>query len=106
MWDLHIEKGEGYGTKEDTYANLRATAWLGLPAWKFCLVRASDKWARIQNHVQKGDIPGDSLENDIRDMAMYLLYAHILYLEEEGVFQAVEDIQTVEIGPKSPLDFS
>lgn len=80
-WELHVEKGKGYGTDEDTFANLRGSEWLGFPAWKMCLTRASDKWSRIQNHVQKGDIPGDSLHNDLRDMAMYLNYAEILYEE-------------------------
>jgi hypothetical protein len=82
-WELHQEKGAGYGTEQDTFANLRGGEWLGMPAWKMCLTRASDKWARIQNHVRKGDIPGDSLHNDLRDMAMYLNYAEILYEEEQ-----------------------
>jgi len=82
MWELHLEKGEGYGTEEDTYANLRGAEWIGLPAWKMCLVRASDKWARIQNHLTKEVIPGDSLDNDLRACAMYILYAKILYEEE------------------------
>jgi len=85
QWRLHQEKSAGYGTPEDPFRNLRATEWLGFPAWKFCLVRASDKWARIQNHVKGMEdgkpIPGDALENDMRDMANYLGYAKILYEE-------------------------
>jgi hypothetical protein len=78
MWALHQEKAEGYGTAADPLANLRGGEWLGFPAWKMALMRASDKWMRIQNHLQKGEIPGDSLHNDLRDMAAYLLLAELL----------------------------
>ena|SRR5215213_7842138 len=81
QWELHKEKSAGYGTEDDPFANLRSTEWIGVPAWKMCLVKASDKWFRIQQHLAKGVIPGDSLENDLRDMANYLGYAKILYEE-------------------------
>lgn len=85
MGELHRQKAGDYGDRaEDPLANLRASAGLGVAPWLGALMRAGDKWSRIQNFATHGYlIDGEKVYDDMRDMAAYLLLAIILKEEAD-----------------------
>jgi hypothetical protein len=87
---LHDEKSIGYGTSEDPLANCRASERWGVPGWVGTMVRASDKVQRLQSFVQKGSLPFESIEDSLRDLAVYAVIALVLF-EQERV-QSAHDL--------------
>jgi hypothetical protein len=81
---LHDEKSIGYGTSEDPLANCRASERWGVPGWVGTMVRASDKVQRLQSFVQKGALPFESIEDNLRDLAVYAVIALVLFEQERG----------------------
>lgn len=78
---LHDTKRRDYGRPLDPYANLRASADWGIPAWIGALVRATDKLRRLQTFAQRGILVNESVEDSLLDLAVYVLIALELYRE-------------------------
>lgn len=82
---LHIQKAMDYGVRGgDPLANLRASSELGVPPWKACIIRASDKWQRIKSFMLNGSLANESLEDSLKDMSAYLDLALVLKREEDA----------------------
>ena len=56
---------------------------MGIPAWKGCLVRLSDKFSRLCSFAKKEqyEVKDESIEDTLKDLAVYALIAVILYRE-------------------------
>jgi hypothetical protein len=84
IYKLFLKKGADYGCKEDHYDNIRksARAWMpDKPEWVSALVRQGDKLIRIQNFLKNGKLENESVEDSLRDNAVYALNALAMYLE-------------------------
>lgn len=82
MSELHNKKGSDYGSGTDPYANVRAASEFGVPAWLGTIVRLNDKITRIKSFTRKGNLANESLEDSLKDIAVYAVIAQILYREE------------------------
>lgn len=82
LGDLHDKKQKDYGTPADPFANVRASADFGIPAWVGSMVRANDKMVRIQKAAKGGQLSNEALEDSLRDLAVYAVIG--LCLLEEG----------------------
>jgi len=81
--ELHNKKNSDYATDEDPLSNLKLCTQFGIPAWKGCLVRMSDKWSRITQLSQKeASVIEESIIDTLKDLATYSLLCVILYEEE------------------------
>ena len=86
MKDIHIRKNAGYGGKDDPWKNFREAVELDVTASKGCLIRMSDKWARIKSlsRNRANDQVGESLQDTLIDLANYCLIEICLLEEEEN----------------------
>lgn len=79
---LHEKKGADYGSEEDPLGNLRAAEKFGIPAWVGTVLRANDKMARIQRFVNRRQLRNESVEDSLRDLAVYAILGLQLYREQ------------------------
>jgi hypothetical protein len=79
--DLHDKKGRDYGTDGDQYANIRASQEFGIEPWIGACLRLNDKVQRIKTYVIKGKLENESVEDSLRDIAVYALNALVLFKE-------------------------
>jgi hypothetical protein len=83
--DLHVSKSAGYGCPDgtDPLLNIRRGAeFVGIPAWQGAMVRLSDKVTRLAVFNKTGNLPHESVEDNLLDLASYSLLALLLYREE------------------------
>jgi len=87
MAEIHEIKNKGYGLG-DPLGNFRECERFGVPAYKGCLVRLSDKVSRIYNLVKNMENPEyqdainmESIEDTLLDLANYSLLCIILFRE-------------------------
>ena len=99
---LHRNKNAGYaGDSPDPWANFRMSEAFGVPAYKGCLVRMSDKYIRVTNLVKNpdNDKVGENIIDTLFDLAAYALIAICLLEEGYGIQeqqeQPVRDISEV-----------
>jgi len=88
MKDIHIRKNAGYaGDCPDAFKNFRESEDFGIPAFKGCMVRMSDKWSRIKNLTKNpdNDMVGESIKDTLIDLSNYCIIAYCLYEEEEAI---------------------
>lgn len=78
---LQEAKGQDYGSETDPLANIRASEMFGLPAWLGSIVRANDKVNRIATFARRGTLVHESVEDSLRDLAVYAIHALRLYRE-------------------------
>ena len=81
--ELHDRKNADYATSQDPFSNFRECERLGVPAWRGCLVRMSDKWCRICNLVKTGECRNEPIEDSLMDLAVYSLICLLLYQDEK-----------------------
>ena len=79
---LQDRKQQDYGRTADPFANVRASEQFGVPAWQGAAMRANDKMIRIQSFAMKGDLANESLEDSLRDLAVYAIIALVLREEQ------------------------
>lgn len=84
MIDLHTKKGADYGREGDPYANVRASEAFGVQPWVGALIRLNDKIVRLQSFIAKGRLENESVEDSIKDIAVYAVIMRILYDEAKG----------------------
>lgn len=81
--EIHSNKNHDYAN-EDPLSNFRISEKMGIPAWKGCLVRISDKFSRICNFAKKEELKtkDENIEDTLKDLAVYSLICIILYREK------------------------
>jgi hypothetical protein len=84
MRELHIRKAADYGRGADPFANVRASADFGIPAWVGVMIRANDKVHRIKSFLANGNLKNESVEDSLMDLAAYSLIALVLYREGQA----------------------
>jgi hypothetical protein len=89
--ELHDRKQEDYGLESDPFANVRSSEDIGIPGWVGALIRAGDKFRRLQKAARGGTMANESVEDSFMDGVVYLLIGLILY--REYVTEQVEDEQ-------------
>jgi len=82
--DLHDKKGTDYGTPEDPFANVRGATDFGLPAPMGAFIAMNDCMQRIKSFCKNNKLENESLDNSLRDMAVYSLIGLVLWEEEEN----------------------
>ena len=80
---LHSNKNHDYSGEGDPFQNFKESEKMGIPAWKGCLVRISDKFSRICNFANSEEllVKDESVEDTLKDLAVYALICIILYRE-------------------------
>lgn len=81
---MHDAKNADYGRDEDPYANVRASEDFGIPGWIGALCRGNDKMRRLQRYAKSGSLKIGGPEDDLVDLAVYLIIAILLFREEQG----------------------
>ncbi len=86
LGELHDKKQADYGTDEDPFNNIRASAkeW-GVPAWMGAMMRGTDKLRRLQKFADTGELANESVLDAFNDLAVYAVIARVMYEEEEGL---------------------
>ena len=84
LGDLHDRKQSDYGTDDDPFYNLRASTAFGLEPWVGAMVRLNDKINRVQSFIRKGELANESLEDSLRDIAVYAVIAQVLLEEAQA----------------------
>ena len=84
LGELHDRKQADYGSAADPFHNVRSSSDFGIPAWVGAMIRANDKVTRIKNFVRKGNLQNESVEDSLRDLAVYSIIALVLLEEENG----------------------
>lgn len=79
--ELHDRKQRDYGTDSDPFANVRASAELGIEPWRGVVNRMGDKWSRIKQFCKRGTLANEGFEDSLLDIAVYALIGLILYRE-------------------------
>ena len=84
MADLHSRKNHDYAGTKDPLKNLRACVRLNLEPFLGVLVRLQDKWSRLEEFVNSGQlmVKNESVIDTLMDNAVYSLLAIILYEEQ------------------------
>ena len=72
MRELHCKKAADYGRGQDCFANVRASADFGIPAYKGVLIRMNDKMHRIKSFCLNGKLENESFEDSLKDLAAWL----------------------------------
>lgn len=80
--DLHDKKQNDYGKDGDPLANVRAAEEWGVDSWVGAGIRMTDKIRRLQKAATGGTLKNESVEDSLRDIAVYAIIALILF--EEG----------------------
>lgn len=85
MADLHSRKNHDYAGENDPLKNLRACERLNLEPFLGVLVRLQDKWSRLEEFVNSGQlmVKDESVIDTLMDNAVYSLLAIILYREQQ-----------------------
>lgn len=103
LGELHDRKQADYGTDEDPFANVRATAQWGIPAWQGALIRLNDKVMRLKSLARNGKLYNEAAEDSMRDIAVYAIIALVLWEQEQAestTFMPGEVIQYIPPFPK------
>ena len=81
MVDLHNRKNKDYAGEEYLSNFMMCEKHMGILGWKGCIIRLSDKMARIMNIARTDEISvGDETITDtLTDLAVYAIITRILY---------------------------
>ena len=82
---LHEAKDADYAGGEPL-SNFKRCEQFGIPAWKGCLIRLSDKYARMVSLVGndgRHEVPGEGLDDTLRDLAVYSVITLALLSENQ-----------------------
>lgn len=79
---LHSLKATDYGSDDDPFANIRASANSGVEPWRGAWVRASDKVFRMNRYCNRGSLANEGVTDTLEDLASYCLITSILHAEQ------------------------
>lgn len=77
--EMHRRKGADYGTKQDFFANVSASANWGIEPWVGAMMRVSDKVARLQSAAKGSTLRNEGIEDSLLDIATYSIIAVCLF---------------------------
>jgi hypothetical protein len=82
MKRIHDSKNSDYAG-DDPLSNLKLSEMAGIEPWKGVVVRLGDKYSRLCNFAKKGkfEVKDESVEDTLKDLAVYGILALILYRE-------------------------
>lgn len=83
MKEIHSDKNHDYSGENDPFKNFKMSEIMGIPAWKGCLVRISDKFSRLCSFANKEEykVKDENIKDTLMDLAIYSLICSILYDE-------------------------
>ena len=78
--EIHSSKNHDYAG-EDPLSNFKLSEKMGIPAWKGCLVRMSDKISRLWNFAktEKLTVKDENVCDTAIDLAVYSILFVLLY---------------------------
>jgi len=81
MVELHDRKNHDYAGSEYLSNFLMCEKYIGVPAWIGCIIRLSDKMARIMNIARTDEISvsDETITDTLTDLAVYAIITRILY---------------------------
>jgi hypothetical protein len=81
MVDLHDKKNRDYAGNEYLSNFLMCERHIGVPAWIGCIIRLSDKMARLMNIARDDEISvsGETVADTLMDLAIYAIISRIFY---------------------------
>lgn len=82
--DMHDRKGSDYGSQEDPFSNVSASAQWGIPPWVGAMMRANDKVVRLQAAARGSTLRNEGIEDSLLDIATYSLIALCLFRRESN----------------------
>jgi len=84
--EIHSNKNHDYSGEGDPFRNFKMSEEMGISAWKGCLIRMGDKYSRLCSFAKKQEykVKDESIEDTLKDLAIYSLICLILYREKEG----------------------
>lgn len=85
--ELHDKKQQDYGSDADPFANVRATESWGIPAWVGATIRLGDKVQRLKSMWRNSELANESVEDSLRDIAVYALIGLVLWEEQNAALQ-------------------
>lgn len=84
LGELHDAKQADYGTDVDPFANVRGSNEWDVAPWVGAMIRATDKVRRLQSFVHNGRMRNESVEDSLRDLAVYAVIALVLWEEQQA----------------------
>ncbi len=81
MVEIHDKKNRDYAGEEYLSNFLMCEKHMGIPGWKGCIIRLSDKMARIMNIAKTEEVAvsDESMTDTLMDLAVYAIITRILY---------------------------
>lgn len=79
LGELHDRKQVDYGRGDDPFSNVRSSEEFGIPAWVGAMIRGNDKMSRIKSFISNESLKNESLEDSLRDLAVYAVIALVLF---------------------------
>lgn len=89
MSKIHASKNKDYAA-DKPLSNLRSCEALGIPAYKGCFIRLTDKYQRAANLIASGEGPNvkdETIEDTLIDLSIYSLLTIILLREKMAADQ-------------------
>lgn len=101
---LHSLKATDYGSDDDPFANIRASANSGIEPWRGAWVRASDKVFRMNRYCNRGSLANEGVTDTLEDLASYCLITSILHEERcmDIMLSAFAEQATPKATPAEP----
>jgi len=84
LGELHDRKQKDYGTEDDPFANVRGAEEFGVPSYTGAFLAMNDCMQRIKAFSKNGNLEFESVDNALRDLAVYSIIGLVLYEESEG----------------------
>ena len=82
--EMHKKKGADYGTKDDFFANVSASASWGISPWVGAMMRVNDKVVRLQAAAKGSTLKNEGIEDSLVDIATYSIIAVCLFRREQS----------------------
>ena len=81
--EIHSNKNKDYAG-DNPLSNFMMCERMGIPAWKGVLIRISDKFSRLCSfaNTEEFKVKDESVEDTLKDLAVYSLICLILYREK------------------------
>lgn len=79
----HDTKGQDYSRPDQPYSNIRSAERWRVEAWRYCLVRAGEKFNRLQNFAEGKALNHESAESNLMEIADLCLMARMFLQQEQ-----------------------
>ena len=81
MVELHDRKNRDYAGEDYLSNFMMCEQHMGIPAWKGCIIRLSDKMSRLMTIARTDEIAvsDETVTDTLTDLAVYAIITRILY---------------------------